>query len=80
MASVAHDRAGVLSAASPAVSGDTVVVPYSSGELFALRAENGRVALARIAERLPCFLVLDLEMPVMSGWEVLAALRRLRGD
>jgi CheY-like chemotaxis protein len=40
------------------------------------QAENGRVALDRIAERLPCVLLLDLEMPVMDGWEVLASLRR----
>ncbi len=38
------ESAGVLSSASVGVSGDTVVVPYSSGELFALRAENGTPA------------------------------------
>ncbi len=36
--------AGVLGGASPAVSGGLVIVPYSSGELYALRVENGRVA------------------------------------
>jgi outer membrane protein assembly factor BamB len=36
------ETAGLLGAASPAVEGDIVIVPYSSGELFALRAENGR--------------------------------------
>ena len=35
------ESAGVLSSASVAVSAGTVVVPYSSGELFALRVENG---------------------------------------
>jgi CheY-like chemotaxis protein len=39
------------------------------------QAENGRVALDLIAERLPCLLLLDLEMPLMSGWEVLAWIR-----
>jgi outer membrane protein assembly factor BamB len=34
----------VLSSASVGVSGDTVVVPYSSGELFALRTQNGTPA------------------------------------
>jgi outer membrane protein assembly factor BamB len=37
------EPASLLGAASPAVEGDIVVVPYSSGELFALRIENGRV-------------------------------------
>jgi outer membrane protein assembly factor BamB len=36
------ETAGLLGGASPAVEGDVVVVAYSSGELFALRVENGR--------------------------------------
>lgn len=36
--------AALMGAASPAVIGDTVVVAYSSGEIFALRAQNGKVA------------------------------------
>jgi CheY-like chemotaxis protein len=40
------------------------------------QAENGRIALDLIAERLPCLVLLDLEMPVMSGREVLASLSR----
>ena len=36
------ETAGLVGGASPAVDGDTVVVPYSSGEIFALRADNGR--------------------------------------
>jgi len=38
------EPAGVLGSATPAVSGDLVIVPYSSGELFAMRVENGRIA------------------------------------
>ena len=34
--------ARLLGAASPAVGTGTVIVPYSSGEIFALRVENGR--------------------------------------
>jgi len=34
--------AGLVGGASPAVDGNTIVVPYSSGEIFALRADNGR--------------------------------------
>lgn len=36
------ETAGLLGGASPAVEGEIVVAAYSSGELFALRAENGR--------------------------------------
>jgi outer membrane protein assembly factor BamB len=36
------EPAGLLGAASPAVEGDIIIVPYTSGELFALRVENGR--------------------------------------
>ncbi len=35
--------AGILGSASPAGGGGLVIVPYSSGELFALRADNGRM-------------------------------------
>ncbi|NQU61552.1 MAG: PQQ-binding-like beta-propeller repeat protein [Rhodospirillales bacterium] len=37
------EAASILGGASPAVSGDTVVVPYTSGELVALKTSNGRV-------------------------------------
>ncbi len=36
------ETAGLLGGASPAVDGDIVVAPYSSGEIFALRVDNGR--------------------------------------
>jgi outer membrane protein assembly factor BamB len=36
------ETAGLLGGASPAVEGEVVIAPYSSGELFALRVENGR--------------------------------------
>ncbi|MGE5547757.1 MAG: PQQ-binding-like beta-propeller repeat protein [Solirubrobacterales bacterium] len=37
------ETASLLAGSSPAVDGNVVVVPYSSGELFALRVENGAV-------------------------------------
>lgn len=37
-----QETAGILGSPSPAISGDTLVVPYSSGELYALRVENGQ--------------------------------------
>jgi outer membrane protein assembly factor BamB len=40
------EQAGLVGAASPAVIGGTVVAAFSSGELFALQASNGRVAWA----------------------------------
>jgi outer membrane protein assembly factor BamB len=40
------ETAGVVSAASPAVSGDTVVVPYSSGEVAAFSATSGEAKWA----------------------------------
>jgi PAS domain S-box-containing protein len=39
-------------------------------------AENGRVALDRLAERVPQLVLLDLMMPEMDGFEFLEALRR----
>lgn len=38
------ETAALVGAGSVAVDGGTLVVPFSSGELFALRAENGTVA------------------------------------
>ena len=38
-------------------------------------AENGRVALARLAESVPDVMVVDLMMPEMDGFELLDALR-----
>jgi GAF domain-containing protein/CheY-like chemotaxis protein len=39
-------------------------------------AENGRIALQRVAARRPDAIVLDLLMPELNGFEFLAALRR----
>jgi len=37
------ESAGLLGGGSVAVEGSTAIVPYSSGEVFAMRVENGRV-------------------------------------
>jgi outer membrane protein assembly factor BamB len=36
------ESAGMLGSTSAAVAGDSVIVPYSSGELYAIRVDNGR--------------------------------------
>ena len=36
------------------------------------QAENGAVAIDRMREHAPCIVLLDLMMPVMDGWEVVA--------
>jgi adenylate cyclase len=42
-----------------------------------VQAENGRVALERVAEQRPALILLDLIMPAMDGLEFLTALRAL---
>jgi CheY-like chemotaxis protein len=41
-----------------------------------MEAENGQIALARLAERKPGLIVLDLMMPGMDGFEFIAELRK----
>ncbi|MEO1191478.1 MAG: PQQ-binding-like beta-propeller repeat protein [Pseudomonadota bacterium] len=38
-----EEQVGLLGTSSPAVAGDVVVVPYSSGELYAMSVDSGRV-------------------------------------
>jgi outer membrane protein assembly factor BamB len=38
------EAAGILSSTSAAVAGEFVIVPYTSGELYAIRVQNGRAA------------------------------------
>jgi CheY-like chemotaxis protein len=40
-------------------------------------ASNGREALDRLEEQMPRAVLLDLRMPVMSGWGLLEALKKL---
>ncbi len=69
--------AGLLGAASPAVSLETVVVGFSSGELSALRAENGRTvwadALARTGRSTAMAALSDIDAsPVIDRGRVYA--------
>lgn len=40
------------------------------------QAENGRIALDKMRAHSPCLVLLDLMMPVMDGWEVVAEMER----
>ena len=42
----------------------------------AVTAEHGLAALAALASVRPCLILLDLVMPRMDGWQLLAAIRR----
>ena len=68
---------GLLGAASPAVDGGLVVAPYSSGELVALRVENGRVSwsdsLARAGRLAELARISDIDgAPVVDNGQVFA--------
>ncbi len=42
------ESAALMGAASPAIGGDSVIVAYSSGEMFSLRSQNGRMAWTEV--------------------------------
>ncbi len=70
------EAASVLSNASPAVSGDTVVVPYPSGELLAFDINNGQPkwaeSLTRTRQGLAAQAVGDTARPAIAGGMVYA--------
>ena len=71
------EPAAVLAGNSPAVDGDVVVVPYSSGELFALRVENGAVlwqdSLATISKTQGLAMLTDIRgRPIIDRGRVYA--------
>src|SRR6185503_20224085 len=45
------EAAGILASTNVAVSGETVIAPYTSGELFALRVQNGQVGWSDVLSR-----------------------------
>lgn len=45
------EPARILRASSPAISGDTVIAPFSSGEVVALRASNGQAVWNQVLSR-----------------------------
>lgn len=71
------ESAGILGSNSVAVAGDLVVVPYTSGELFALNVRNGRAAwsdtLARTGGLTPLSSLADISgRPVIDRGLVFA--------
>ena len=71
------ESAGILGSNSVAVSGDVVVVPYTSGELFALNVRNGRSSwsdtLARTGGLTPLSSLADISgRPVIDRGLVIA--------
>jgi len=70
------EAATVLSNASPAVSGDTVVVPYPSGELLAFDVSNGKPrwaeSLTRTRPGMASKKVGDTARPAIAGGTVYA--------
>jgi outer membrane protein assembly factor BamB len=45
------ESAGILASTNAAVAGETVIAPYTSGEVFALRAQNGQVGWSDVLSR-----------------------------
>ncbi|MHB8573876.1 MAG: response regulator [Dehalococcoidia bacterium] len=78
---IAEDRPGYLPAAPILVVDDepdirTVVRMCLEGEGYTVSlAVNGRDALERITTQRPAVILLDLNMPVMTGWELVGELR-----
>lgn len=71
------ESAGMLGSNSVAVAGDVVVVPYSSGELFALRVQNGKAiwsdTLSRTGKSTPLASLADISgRPVIDRGLVFA--------
>lgn len=72
------ETAGLFGGSSPAVDGNVVVAAFSSGEIFALRADNGRVlwsdSLAGALRADPVSSLADIRgLPVIVRGQVIAA-------
>lgn len=70
------EKASIISNASPAVDGDLVIVPFSSGEVVALRVSTGQVAwadsLARSRSASSLAAMSDAARPVVDSGQVFA--------
>lgn len=68
--------AGVVIADDEAGIRDFVAAALTWEGYDAVPAADGREALAYIEARAPALVLTDLQMPVMTGWEVVARVRR----
>jgi outer membrane protein assembly factor BamB len=70
------ERASILSNASPAIEGDVVVVPFPSGDIVALRINDGKVlwsdSLARTRTASSLTAMSDAARPAIDGGTVFA--------
>jgi CheY-like chemotaxis protein len=57
---------------------ELVTTMLTAGGYHVLLAEHGRNALRRLRERCPDLIILDLQMPVMDGWQFRRRQRRLK--
>jgi CheY-like chemotaxis protein len=53
---------------------ETLCEVLESDGYTVLQAQNGKEALALALQTEPCLILLDLMMPVMSGWQMMEAL------
>jgi len=71
------ESAGILTSTSPAIAGSVLIAPYSSGEIYALRVENGTIlwndALTRSGKTTSLSEIHDIAgRPVVDGDNVFA--------
>lgn len=71
------ESAGILTSTSPAISGSILIAPYSSGEIYALRVDNGTImwndALTRSGKTTSLSEINDIAgRPVIDGDRVFA--------
>jgi CheY-like chemotaxis protein len=59
---------------------DTITAVLKDDGFSVAFAQNGAEALKRIAENRPRLVILDLQRPGMSGWDVLTQLRDAQVD
>ena len=73
------EPAGILVSTNAAAAGATVIVPYTSGEIFALQAQNGQVGWSDVLSRSGQVTALSLLDDVPSVLPALSRAKKLQG-